>query len=436
MMVDVQLRWCASAPAALPENADSDICVIGLCVPESPLEHLEARLQRRHLQPQDSVNAWNSQRLARLATAMTNTASRRDGSESDAVLLRRGAGHMVIDVLFRGEAAGKAVELLIAYPTGTSACSSAVHLLRSVAFSQHAHRQRIAKAQSQLEAGRVAKADIEERWSAARTGALGRRHDLLWRFALLLRAKIDKEWGLRAELEARGRAKANAAMVSVPAPMLLQPGIGGSGIGVSPNLCMPSSEVDVQEDRPGRRACGRGRGRRGGRGRGQILDEEEHGRARAAKRPRRAAPKAAARAMAMSSCSSSGGEWMPAAPTAASAPSGGSAVVATGPAVQGVLVGTQPSAIHQTAGSLFDPMSSDEDPDAPGMAATRQCATGSLANLATSTAPVAAAGSTAPASVGVSQEQPPVDVKRRLAGVAPSGAALHRSLFSSDDEDA
>merc|ERR1711971_1262621 len=120
---------------------------------------------------------------------------------------------------------------------------------------------------------------------------------------------------------------------------------------------------------------------------GQILDEEEHGRARVAKRPRRAAPKAAARAMAMSSCSSSGGEWMPAAPTAASAPSGGTVVVAKGPAVPGVPVGTQPSAIPKTAGSLFYPMSSDDDPDALRMAAPRQGATGSLANLATSTSP-------------------------------------------------
>eukprot|EP00927_Polykrikos_kofoidii_P007673 TRINITY_DN13154_c2_g1_i1.p1 TRINITY_DN13154_c2_g1~~TRINITY_DN13154_c2_g1_i1.p1 ORF type:complete len:511 (+),score=68.58 TRINITY_DN13154_c2_g1_i1:101-1534(+) len=221
--VDTELCWNDAIPEALPESVDEPICVVKLRSPDSPVEFFEARLQRRHLQGQPE--AWTSCRLERLMAAMAEPDRR--GGNRDTVLLRREAGRMVIDVLFRGGSSdgpegaseeGRVVEILNAYTTGTSPQTEATSLLRSLALAQRTHRRRIVEAQARLKEMYQDVNTMEARWTEACTDASKRWRDRLRRFALLLQAKVDKEQSLRAKSDELRLAAKNVAAAACEPP--------------------------------------------------------------------------------------------------------------------------------------------------------------------------------------------------------------------------
>jgi len=287
MTVDVRLRWHTSIPNTLPNVADDTVCLVQICVPprssaflpesESMPEHLEARLQSYHLVGE----AWQPERLERLMAAMANPSVGGE-SASDTVVLRRGPGHMVIDVFFgdagsdigsrdvamRLRSRSKVVELLNARPCANAPRTTAVELLRAVAAAQSEHRGRIATAQKQLEEGRSSLLRIQTQWEKACSDVTRRRYDRLRRWILLLQAKINKEHALRAELNAQSSAQTSAQQ---------QFALNGAGSSlmhlesqhdfVANAAEAPSAILDTHG--PSLRRGRRGRGARVGRGRGR-----------------------------------------------------------------------------------------------------------------------------------------------------------------------
>lgn len=204
-------------PGALPESADDPICTVLLCtvgVSDTSAsavlpECFEARMQRHHLQ--GPAEAWCAGRLDRLMTIMALPSS----DDGGIVLLRREAGRMVIDVVICGGSSrpeDRMVEILNAYPPGTSLRGSATCMLRSLAHAQRAHQARIGEAQVQLEEIRKSLEARERQWDDARTKARDNFKDLLRRFYLLLQAKIDKEGALHSEAMERHRALRNTLL--------------------------------------------------------------------------------------------------------------------------------------------------------------------------------------------------------------------------------
>mmetsp|Transcript_50192 Transcript_50192/g.79501 ORF Transcript_50192/g.79501 Transcript_50192/m.79501 type:complete len:526 (+) Transcript_50192:56-1633(+) len=283
--VDVRLRWHTSIPNALPNAADDTICLVQICVPprstavlcvgESIPEHLEARLQSYHLVGE----TWQPETLRRLMEAMAAKANPGVGGEStsDTVVLRRGPGHMVIDVFFGDAGAGtgsrdismrlgsqrKVVELLNARPCASAPRTVAVELLRAVAAAQSEHRGRIATAQKQLEAGRFALLDIQTRWDKACSDVTRGRYDRLRRWILLLQAKINKEHALRAELT----GQSDQQQFSVTAPSQDPTDVKGQPNFDSDGAKAQCAHLDTHG--PSLRRGRGGRGARVGRGRGR-----------------------------------------------------------------------------------------------------------------------------------------------------------------------
>jgi len=161
------------------------------------------------------------------------------------VVLRREPGRMVIDVLVRGNASrseDRMVEILNAYPLGTSLRVTACSLLRSVACAQRAHHGRIAEAQAQLEAARKSLEATQQQWDHERSAAREIRKDRMRRFYLLLNAKIDKEHALRTEATERRRAQLNLSEIGNGRSTKLS-GLEDNGLPVSRSSNVLSKDV-------------------------------------------------------------------------------------------------------------------------------------------------------------------------------------------------
>lgn len=263
--VDVRLQWHPSLPSALPATSEEAICVVQVCAispsPGVEPEHLEARMQRHHLL--GSSDSWTPERLKRLMAAMATPSRASKPAEdpsADMVLLRRGTGHMVIDVFFaEGDIAtasflhrhggkSKVVELLNARPRSISARESITELLRAAVKVQGDHRRQIADVQAKLQSSRAALLALQQQWDTKRANVVRERRDRLRRFAVLLQAKVDKEHSLRAELAAQ---------------------MAGPPVGPPPEPAAAPRPTDPPETNGPRRGCGRGAGERRGRGRGR-----------------------------------------------------------------------------------------------------------------------------------------------------------------------
>mmetsp|Transcript_2906 Transcript_2906/g.9140 ORF Transcript_2906/g.9140 Transcript_2906/m.9140 type:complete len:191 (+) Transcript_2906:126-698(+) len=99
--VDVLLHWHPSLPGMLPQGAEEALCVVRLCAAAPPLECLEARLQRHHLQR--PLDRWSPDQLRRLMAVMSRPGA--PGARDEVSLRRPAAGRAVVDVLFGGGAA-------------------------------------------------------------------------------------------------------------------------------------------------------------------------------------------------------------------------------------------------------------------------------------------------------------------------------------------
>lgn len=127
---------------------------------------------------------------------------------------------MVIDIVFQDRsntlglrgATRKVVEVLNAYPPGTSARAGTCELLRAVASAQRFHQLRRESAETRLREALESADSLEARLVEARVQAADSRREMFARFSLLLRAKVDKGVALEAE------AAETAAPVINPLP--------------------------------------------------------------------------------------------------------------------------------------------------------------------------------------------------------------------------